>query len=391
MKVAHARWSLLCLLLAGTAFAQDKVDQAIQRQDLDARINRQLYLATVAGVTAFNAPRNDPAGCAGIFQGALIAVEGLLDHRPESKALIDRELKRADAQTNPVDKAKTLRKAIDYVRGAIEKDQKELLTKLWNRLGGQRTVRVLVKEFVERAAKDEKVDLTRGGQFPLNAENTPKLEQTLVEFFSVTTGGDLPSKLKDVKAAHAELGITEEQTGPLGGHLIEVLKKRNLPQKDIDEVIAAVGFKKEVAAATPMATPKGPELVKAAPKPLSLWKELGGKDAVRAVVKDFMAIALKDEKVDFTRGGKFKLDDDAVAKLEQAIVDYLSSVTGGALPYNGKDMKAAHAGMKITDAQFTACADDLVLALKKHNVEQETIDALMKVVATTKELIVEQE
>jgi hemoglobin len=369
--------------------AQDKPEQApLTRAELDARLNRQLYLATVAGVTTFNAPNNDPAGCARIFQGALITVEGFLDHRPETKALVERELKKADTLTNPVEKARTLRKAIDDVRKAIETDQKEFLSKLWNRLNGEKGVRAIVHDFVALAANDPKIDFTRGGKYKLDEQGVAKFEQSLVEFISSATGGPLEYKGKDMKTAHAEMGITEEQFNALSDHMVTVLKKYKVPQADIDLIVNGIaGTKKEIVAATT----KGPELVKVAPKPLSLWKELGGEPAVKAVVHDFVTLAAKNPKVDFTRGGKFKLDDEAVAKLEQSLVDFISTATDGPAAYTGKDMKAAHAGMKITDAQFDALAADLIEALKKHKVPQETIDELLKVVGTTRKDIVEKE
>jgi hypothetical protein len=85
MRVVHACWSLLAFawLLPQPLQAQDKPEQApLTRAELDARLNRQLYLATVAGVTTFNAPNNDPAGCARIFQGALITASLTTGRKP---------------------------------------------------------------------------------------------------------------------------------------------------------------------------------------------------------------------------------------------------------------------------------------------------------------------
>jgi hemoglobin len=379
---------VLVLVVAFPALADEDSSKPLSRADLDARINRQLYFATVAGVNTFNQPKNDPSGCAAIFQGALTVVEGLLDHRPETQAMVERELKRAEGLTNPVERARALRKVIDDVRAAIEKDQKEVQAVMWNRLGGEKNVRAVVHDFITSAAADPKVDLTRGGKFPVNEETQPKLEQSLVEYISSLTGGPLQYKGKDMKAAHAEMGITDEQFAALAEHFVAALKKHKVPAADVDAITAALAAtKKEIVAAAP----KGPEQLKAAPRPLSLWKELGGAEAIKPIVHDFIERALKNEKVDLTRGGKFKLDEEAQSRLEQSLVDYLSTMTDGPVTYKGKDMKAAHEGMKITDAQFDALAADLLAVLKEHKVEQEHIDELMKLMEATRKDIVEKE
>ena len=45
-----------------------------------------------------------------------------------------------------------------------------------------------------------------------------------------------------------------------------------------------------------------------------------------------------------------------------------ASVFGQPCQYTGKDMKTAHKGMGITDADFNALVEDLVKALDKFNV-----------------------
>ena len=120
-----------------------------------------------------------------------------------------------------------------------------------------------------------------------------------------------------------------------------------------------------------------------------LWARLGGEPAIKAVVHDFVAKAAADPKVDFTRGGKYPIDAAGVAHLEQALVELVAATAGGPLKYNGRDMRSSHAGMAITDAQFTALAVDLVDVLQSYKVPQKEIDELVGIIATTKKDIVE--
>jgi hemoglobin len=121
----------------------------------------------------------------------------------------------------------------------------------------------------------------------------------------------------------------------------------------------------------------------------TLWQRLGGEKGVRKAIDDFVALAATNPKVDFTRGGKFKLTDAQVADLKQKLVELVSQAAGGPLKYTGKPMKEVHKGMAITDAQFAAIADDLKQALDKNGVKAADRDAVLAVVETTRKDIVE--
>jgi len=135
---------------------------------------------------------------------------------------------------------------------------------------------------------------------------------------------------------------------------------------------------------------KKPE-IKSAPQPrmLSLWDRLGAEAGVTKVVDDFFTYVTED-KIDITRGGKIKLDDKKTAEFKKNVVAFISSASGGPIPYKGKSMKEAHKGMGITDAEFDATAQALVKALKKNSVQQTDIDELMTAVTGTRKDIVEK-
>ena len=129
-----------------------------------------------------------------------------------------------------------------------------------------------------------------------------------------------------------------------------------------------------------------------APTPLlPLWTRLGGEPAVKAVVHDFVALAANDPQVDFSRGGKYPLDEAGVARLETLLVELISAVAGGPLKYEGRAMKPVHRGMAISDAQFDALAGDLVVVLKKYNVPKKEADELLAIIASTRKDVVEAE
>lgn len=129
----------------------------------------------------------------------------------------------------------------------------------------------------------------------------------------------------------------------------------------------------------------------AATKPL--WERLGGEPAVTAVIDDFVARAAGNPKVNFTRKGtpqEWEATPQSVARLKKRLVQLVSVVSGGPLKYEGRDMKAAHQGMKITGAEFDALAGDLKATLEKLKVPAAEQNELLTIIASTRKDIVEE-
>ena len=122
----------------------------------------------------------------------------------------------------------------------------------------------------------------------------------------------------------------------------------------------------------------------------SLYERIGGAPALKVVIDDFVATAAPDPKVDFTRGGAWIASDAAVFTLKKQLVDFMAQALGGPKAYSGRSMKAAHAGMGITQAQFDAIAGHLKAALVKNKVAPPDIAAIMKIAASTAPDIVEK-
>jgi hemoglobin len=102
-----------------------------------------------------------------------------------------------------------------------------------------------------------------------------------------------------------------------------------------------------------------------------LYDRLGGKDAITAVVDDFIANVAADEKIKH-----FFANTDA-KELKAKVVDQICEASGGPCKYTGKDMKTAHTGMKITEDDFNAFVGDLVKALDKHHVAERDKNELL--------------
>jgi hemoglobin len=152
-------------------------------------------------------------------------------------------------------------------------------------------------------------------------------------------------------------------------------------RKTIDGIRAQTG--------PPIGAGKMPIPVKKAEAPKTLWDRLGGEANVRKVVDDFTKAAAADPKVNFSRDGKYKLDEPTVKYLENQLVDFISSATGGPLTYRGKSMKDVHKGMGITNAEYDALGKHLKKALELNAAKPQDVDIVMKAVDKLREDIVE--
>ena len=125
----------------------------------------------------------------------------------------------------------------------------------------------------------------------------------------------------------------------------------------------------------------------AAAKAPSLYTQLGGYDALAAVTDDFINALATDPQL-----GKFfvGLNDTSKQRVRQHVIDFLCNATGGPCLYLGQDMKTAHKGLHITDAEWNTSAQHLTDTLNKFKVPQAQQTAVMGAISALKGDIVGQ-
>ena len=114
----------------------------------------------------------------------------------------------------------------------------------------------------------------------------------------------------------------------------------------------------------------------------SLYDRLGGKPAITAVVDDFAARVAADRRIN-----RFFANSD-IPSFKAKLVDQICEASGGPCKYTGKDMKTAHAGMGVTNADFDALVEDLVATLDKFKVPQREKGELLAVLGPMRKDIV---
>ena len=121
----------------------------------------------------------------------------------------------------------------------------------------------------------------------------------------------------------------------------------------------------------------------------TLYKNLGGKKAIVAVVDEFVGRVAGDSRIN----GFFKQtasDPKRLADFKMKLVDQICQAAGGPCKYTGKSMKDAHKGMGVSGADFNALVEDLVAALDKFHVKEADKNALLGALGPMKSDIVEK-
>jgi hemoglobin len=120
----------------------------------------------------------------------------------------------------------------------------------------------------------------------------------------------------------------------------------------------------------------------------SLYDRLGGEKAITKVIDDFVANVIADEN--YRPPLKKHFEEGDVAGLKKKLVDQIGEASGGPQKYTGKNMKEAHKGLGITNADFDALVADLVKALDDNHVGKAEKDALLGMLGKMRPDVVEK-
>lgn len=119
----------------------------------------------------------------------------------------------------------------------------------------------------------------------------------------------------------------------------------------------------------------------------SLYQRLGGYDALAAVTDEFIGRLATDKQLSRFVAGH---SEDSLRKLRQHVVEQLCAATGGPCVYMGRDMKTAHKGMGITEADWQLAVGHLTATLDKFKVPEQEKGEVLAAVGSLKKDIVEK-
>src|SRR6266852_5605473 len=118
----------------------------------------------------------------------------------------------------------------------------------------------------------------------------------------------------------------------------------------------------------------------------TLYKRLGGYDAIAAVADDLLPRLMADPQL-----ARFWQNraEDSLRREKQLLVDFLCASSGGPLYYVGRDMKTSHRGMGISESDWQRFIGHLEATLDNFEVPAPERSAVREFIASTKADIVE--
>jgi len=119
----------------------------------------------------------------------------------------------------------------------------------------------------------------------------------------------------------------------------------------------------------------------------TLYKRLGGYDALAAVTDDFVGRLAGDPQF-----GKFFVghSTDSIKRIRQLLVDQLCAATGGPCIYTGRDMKTSHAGLGISGKDWDLSIQHLTATLDKFSVPAKERDEVLTALTPLRKDIVDK-
>lgn len=119
----------------------------------------------------------------------------------------------------------------------------------------------------------------------------------------------------------------------------------------------------------------------------SLYQNLGGAAKIKIMVDDIVDAHVENPTI----GPRFKpyLErPEYVNQIKQHMCDLLGMGSGGPEQYSGRDMETTHEGMNISEGEFVAALDDILMVLQNHDVEQKDQNEVLGMLYGMKDEIV---
>jgi hemoglobin len=119
-------------------------------------------------------------------------------------------------------------------------------------------------------------------------------------------------------------------------------------------------------AAAPRSPADAPERPAPDATPATLYERLGRREGIARITRSLIDNHMANPLVSL----RYAASD--MVRVEQNVVDFFCAGAGGPQTYGGKDMRATHRGMNISEQEFMAVVDDAMAALESNGIDLAT-------------------
>jgi hemoglobin len=121
----------------------------------------------------------------------------------------------------------------------------------------------------------------------------------------------------------------------------------------------------------------------------TLFERLGGTSGISKLVDDAVEAHMNNPEVQ-KRFLPLREQPEKLAVIKQHSIDFFSAGSGGNVNYTGRDMVTAHKGMNISPAEYVHVIDDILMAMDKHALDQDTKNEVLGILWSLKGMIIAQ-
>lgn len=119
----------------------------------------------------------------------------------------------------------------------------------------------------------------------------------------------------------------------------------------------------------------------------SLYERLGGYEGIRKIVEDIGEAHLANPAIQ-ARYRPIASDPEKWEAIKKSLCDFIAAGTGGPEEYNGPNMLEVHRGMNVSEREFLAAVDDIMMGLDKNGVDEESKKDMLAIAYSLKDEII---
>ena len=119
----------------------------------------------------------------------------------------------------------------------------------------------------------------------------------------------------------------------------------------------------------------------------NLYERLGGATGIATLVDDIVEAHMNNPLIK-ARFLPYRDDPDHLASVKRHTRNFLGAGSGGPEQYKGRSMPETHRGMNISAEEYMAVIDDILSALDKNKIDEQSRKDVLAIAYSLKDQII---
>jgi hemoglobin len=132
----------------------------------------------------------------------------------------------------------------------------------------------------------------------------------------------------------------------------------------------------------------GQALAQTSPQDRTLYERLGGLPAISLVLSDFVDVFIQDPMILANPAVRERKTPESAPYIKYQVTSLVCEATGGPCEYSGLDLREAHDGLNVSEAEWERMVEIFSETLNRHGVPEQEQQDLFAILGPTKADIV---